>query len=64
MIVVEFFSSKISTKIVPKKMGKFSLFQLIKNYAETTLLIDETYTSQKASYTDQQNSRTVKSPKI
>ena len=38
-------------------MGHFGFFQLIKNYAETTLLIDEKYISQEASYTAQQGSR-------
>ena len=40
-------------------MGQFGLFQLTKNYAETTMLIDEKYISQ-----DQQSSRRVKSPKV
>ena len=31
-------------------MGYFGFFQLIKNYAETTLLIDEKIISQEASY--------------
>ena len=44
-------------------MGHFSFFHLIKNYAATTLLIDEKYVSQEASYTTQQKSRRVKSPK-
>ena len=45
-------------------MGNFGFFQLIKNYVETTLLIDEAYISQEASYRAQQSSRMVKSPKI
>ena len=45
-------------------MGHFTFFQLIKNYAETNLLIDEKYVSQEASYTAQQKSRRIKSPKI
>ena len=32
-------------------MGHFAFFQLIKNYAETTLLIDKKYISQEASHT-------------
>ena len=44
-------------------MGHFGFFQLIKNYAETTLLIGKKYTSQEASYTAQQSSRRFKSPK-
>ena len=31
-------------------MGQFGFFQLIKNYAETTLLIDTKIISQEASY--------------
>ena len=45
-------------------MGHFGFFQLIKNYAETTLVIDEQYISQEASYTPQQRFRKVKSPKV
>ena len=44
-------------------MGYFGFFQLIKNYAETTLLIDENIISQEASYAAQQSLRRVKSPK-
>ena len=44
-------------------MGIFGFFHLIKNYAETTLLIDKESISQEASYTVQQSSRRVKSPK-
>ena len=44
-------------------MGNFGFFQLIKNYTETTLLIDEKITSQEASFIAQQSSRRVKSPK-
>ena len=44
-------------------MGHFGFFQLIKNYAESNLLIDEEYTSQEASYTAQQSSRRAKSQK-
>ena len=46
------------------KMGHFGFFQLIKNYAETTLLIDMKIISQEASYAAQQSLRRVKSPKI
>ena len=45
-------------------MGHFSFFQLIKNYAETTLLIDKKILSQEASYAAQQSLTKVKSPKI
>ena len=34
-------------------MGYFGFFQLIKNYAETTSLIDKEYLSQEASHTAQ-----------
>ena len=44
-------------------MGHFSFFQLIKNYAETTLLNDMKIISQEASYAAQQSLRRVKSPK-
>ena len=44
-------------------MGHFGFFQLSKNYAETTLLIDETFISQEASCTLQENCRKVESPK-
>ena len=44
-------------------MGHFGFFQLIKNYAETTLLIDEEYISLEKSYKAQQNSIKIKSPK-
>ena len=44
-------------------MGYFGFFQLIKNYAETTLLIDEKIISQEGSYAAQQRLRRVKSPK-
>ena len=44
-------------------MGHFDFFPTIKNNAETTLLIDEKCISQEVSYTAQQNSRKVKSPK-
>ena len=45
-------------------MGNFGFFQLIKNNAETTLLIDEKYISQEASFTAQQSSRKVEFAKI
>ena len=45
-------------------MGCLSFFPLIKNYAETTLLIDEKIISQEAFYAVQQSLRRVKSPKI
>ena len=44
-------------------MGHFGFFQLIKNYAETNLLIDNEYLSQEAFYTAQQSSRRVNSQK-
>ena len=45
-------------------MGHFGFFQLIKNYAETILLIDEKIISQEAPYAVQQSLRRIKSPKI
>ena len=36
-------------------MGQFGFFQLIKNYAETTLLIDTKIISHEASYAAQQD---------
>ena len=45
-------------------MGHFGFFQLIKNYAETTLLIDQKNISQEAYYAAEQSLRRVKSPKI
>ena len=56
------FSSKLPTNILPQN-GPFGFLPLIKNYAETTLYIDEEYISQKAYYTAQQSSRSVISPK-
>ena len=44
-------------------MGHFGFFQLIKNYAETVLLIDKKSISQEAYYAAQQSLRGVKSPK-
>ena len=58
------FSSEILNHNFIPKLGHFGFFRLIKNYAETTLLIDEEYVSQEASYTAQQSSRRVNSPKI
>ena len=45
-------------------MGHFGFFQLIKNYAETILLIDKNIISLEASYAAQQSLRRVISPKI
>ena len=44
-------------------MGHFGFFQLIKNYAEITLLIDKNIILLEASYAAQQSLRRVKSPK-
>ena len=44
-------------------MGHFGFFQLIKNCAETTLLIDMKFRSQETYYAAQQSLRRVKSPK-
>ena len=45
-------------------MGHFGVFQLIKNYAETTLLIDKYIISLEASSAAQQSLTGVKSPQI
>ena len=45
-------------------MGHFGFFQLIKNYAETTLLIDMKIISQEASYAAQQSLTRVKFQKF
>ena len=58
--MVPFFLRNSQQKFYPK-MGHLAFFQLIKNYAETTLLIDEKIISQEASYAAQQSIR-VKSP--
>ena len=42
--MVQFFFPKFNQKFNPK-MGHFGFFQLIKNFAENTLLIAEKYTS-------------------
>ena len=60
--MVQFFLQNSQPKFYPKN-GSFWFFQLIKNYAEITLLIDEKFISQEAYYTAQQSSRRVKSPK-
>ena len=44
-------------------MFHLGFFQLIKNYAETTLIIDKKIISQEASYAAQQSLTWVKSPK-
>ena len=43
------FFFKIPNQYFTPKMGHFGFFPLIKNYAETTLLIDEEYKLQKVS---------------
>ena len=45
-------------------MGHFGFFKLMKNYAETTLLIDMKIIPQEVSYAAQQSLWRVKSPKI
>ena len=49
------FSTKTLNQKSTPKVGYFGFFQLIKNYAETKLLIDEEYISQVASYTNHQD---------
>ena len=63
LIWCHFFSEILNKKFTPK-MGHFGFFQLIKNYAETTLLIDMKIISQEVSYAVQQSLRRVKFPKI
>ena len=60
--MVPFFLRNSQQKFYPK-MGHFGFFQLIKNYAETTLLIDEKIISQEASHAAQQSLRRIKSLK-
>ena len=57
-----FFSKNLIQNFTPKT-GHFCFFQLIKNYAEITLLNDDKYISQEASYTAILSSRRVKTPK-
>ena len=63
LIWCHFFSEILNINFNPK-MGHFGFFQLIKNYTETTLLIDMKIISQEASYAAQQSLNRVKSPKI
>ena len=63
LIWCHFFTEILNKNFTPK-MGHFGFFQLIKNYAETTLLIDMKIISQEASYAAQHSLRRVKSPKI
>ena len=60
--MMPFFSEILNQNFSPK-MGQFGFFQLIKNYVETTLLIDKNIISLEASYAAQQSLRRVKSPK-
>ena len=50
------FFSEIPSQNFGPKTGNFGFFQLIKFNAETTMLIDEKYISQEASYIAQQSS--------
>ena len=60
--MVPFFLRNSQQKFFPK--NGLIWFQLIKNYAETTLLIDKKIISQEASYAAQQSLIRVKSAKI
>ena len=62
LLLCNFFSEILNQNFTPK-MGHFGFFQLIKNYAETTLLIDKYIISLEASSAAQQSLRKVKSPK-
>ena len=55
-----FFSKVLNQNFTP---GHFCFFQLIKDYAETALLIDEKYISHEDSYRAQQSSTKIKSPR-
>ena len=57
------FFSKILNKNFTPKLGHFGFFQLIKNYAETTLLIDKKIIWQEASHAVSQILTRVKSSK-
>ena len=59
---MQFVLRKSQPKFTPK-MVHFGCFQLIKNYAETILLIDEENVPQEASYTAQQSFSRVESAK-
>ena len=52
--MVPFFLGNSQQKFYPK-MGHFGFFQLIKNYTETTLLIDKKIIAQEASDAAQQS---------
>ena len=58
------FFSEILNKDFTPKMCHFGFFQSIKNYAETTLIIDKKIISKEAPYAAQESLRKVKSPKI
>ena len=60
--MVQFFLRNSQPKHYPKN-GLFWLFLINQKYAETILIIDQKIMSQEASYTAQQNSRGVESPK-
>ena len=57
------FSSKISTRNLTHERIILAFINFKKKYAETTLLDDEKYISQEASYTPQQIFRRVEPPK-
>ena len=58
--MVQFCLRDSQPKLYPKNGWFWLFFQLIQNYTETTLLIDEEYETQEASYTAQQSSRRIK----
>ena len=62
LIWCHFFSEILNKNFTPK-LGHFGFFQLIKNYAETTLLIDKKIISQEASHAVSQILTRVKSSK-
>ena len=62
LIWCNFFFEILNQNCTPK-LSHFGFFQLIKNYAETTLWINQKIISQEASYAAQKSLRRVKSPK-
>ena len=61
--MVPFFPEILNKNFTPK-MGYFGFFQLIKNYAETTLLIEKKIISQEASHAVQQSLRRLNLQKV
>ena len=62
MVHQTFFLEILNQNFTPKLVIFF--FQLIKNYAETILLIDKKYITQETPYTAHENSRIIKFTKV